>query len=296
MGEKYKNLNYLFTILFIASIIYTTLRLFSLQDDLILSSKVLDSSQIVYLTPVLLQLYLSVGAVIISGIIALVLNFRSVNAEVRAANISTGGNNSKADANNLGNEDGNKLSADVGFVSEALKNAKDKNDRLSIVLDSVCKKLELGQGAIYKPGESQGVRKVKFHSGYAFSIAESETIEFEFGEGLVGQAAKEGKMLVVDNIPDNYINIVSGLGSASPKHLMVLPVMKGNTLQAVAELASFHNFSKENIKLIEDSFALINKSVQSDKYQPDVKKDKKEAEPSKTKKTKGASKKTEEGS
>lgn len=262
MSDKNKRLNYLFTILFIISIIYTTLRLFSLQDDLILSSQVLDSSQIASLSPVLFQLYIAVGSVILSGIIVLAFSFKSESVNTDIINVTSNGSYVEGSENNTTTSSGeNNAKSDVNFVIDALKNVKVKKEKFNVILNSICKKLELGQGAIYTPVEINGVRHVEFHTGYAFGIAESETIRFEFGEGLIGQAAKEGEVLVIDEIPDNYINIISGLGNASPKHLLILPILKGKTIQAVAEFSSFNEFSKENINLIKECFNILDKSV-----------------------------------
>lgn len=255
-----KRINYLFTILFIISIIYTTLRLFSLQDDLILSSQVLDSSQIASLSPVLLQLYIAVGLTILTGVVVLAISFNAGSSNLNTAHLTSSGNNGNLKSNNESDNTKIETETDVSFVENALKNASNKNEKLSTILNTLCQKLELGQGAIYTPSESKGIRFVEFQAGYAFSIPESGTIKFEFGEGLVGQVAKEGQTLIVDDIPDNYINIISGLGSASPKFLMILPVFNDKTLQAVVELASFTKFSEENTILIRESFNLINKT------------------------------------
>ena len=221
MSNQNRRLNYLFTILFIISIIYTTLRLFSLQDDLILSSQVLDSSQIASLSPVLLQLYFAVGSVILTGIILMAFSFKSETIDSQLINVGrndkTDGKDASDDSNKTNND--SHSTKDLGFVVEVLKKAKSFEDKLEIVLKTLCKKLELGQGAIYSLQETDGIKSMKFLTGYAFSIAESETISFEFGEGLVGQSAKEGELLLVDDIPEGYINIISGLGKSSPKHL-----------------------------------------------------------------------------
>ncbi|MDH5474199.1 MAG: GAF domain-containing protein [Cyclobacteriaceae bacterium] len=261
MSDKNKNINYLFTILFIISIIYTTLRLFSLQDDLILSSTVLDSSQASLLSPVLFQLYIAVGTVILSGIIVLILGFKSnhlLNENHIADNSSK--NVNKAEGRETETEaetDIEKSTTDTEFIKVALKDTKDKKDKFSITLTAICKKLEIGQGAVYVPKEIKGIRFVEFYVGYAFSIAESETIKFEYGEGLIGQVAKEGDTLIIDEIPENYINIISGLGKASPKHLLIMPLYKGKMIEAVIELASFTEFSKESVNLIKESFNLL---------------------------------------
>jgi hypothetical protein len=64
------------------------------------------------------------------------------------------------------------------------------------ILSAVCKEFEASQGAIYKVVEEDGKRLIELISSFAYPIADSKKIVFEFGEGLVGQAAKEGKLLI----------------------------------------------------------------------------------------------------
>ncbi|HEV7785364.1 MAG TPA: ATP-binding protein, partial [Thermoanaerobaculia bacterium] len=64
------------------------------------------------------------------------------------------------------------------------------------------------------------------------------------GEGLVGQAALEKQPILLQNVPDDYIVISSGLGEAPPRNIMVMPVLFEGEVKAVIELASFTPFSQ----------------------------------------------------
>ena len=46
---------------------------------------------------------------------------------------------------------------------------------------------------------------------------------------------------------DEYLQISSGIGSAAPIDLVILPVLFENNVKAVIELASFENFSDTHI-------------------------------------------------
>jgi two-component system chemotaxis sensor kinase CheA len=45
------------------------------------------------------------------------------------------------------------------------------------------------------------------------------------GEGLVGQSAIEQRVLRMNDLPQNYIRISSGLGHASASSLTVVPIL-----------------------------------------------------------------------
>src|SRR5690606_26311325 len=62
------------------------------------------------------------------------------------------------------------------------------------------------------------------------------------GEGLVGQCALEKERIMIVDVPDDYIHISSGLGSAKPYNIVVLPVIFEGQVKAIIELASFQEF------------------------------------------------------
>ncbi|MEA3450676.1 MAG: GAF domain-containing protein [Bacteroidota bacterium] len=76
---------------------------------------------------------------------------------------------------------------------------------------------------------------------YAFYSTETEK-KFSIGEGLTGQVAKNKKVLLIDNVPKNYINVASGLGEGTPKYLVLIPIISNNNVLGVIELASFIEF------------------------------------------------------
>ena len=124
-------------------------------------------------------------------------------------------------------------------------------------LQAICKQLEAGQGALYRVIEEDGKRTVELKMGYALSIGESTVIKYEFGEGLIGQSAANGNTLYVDDVPEGYIKIVSGLGSASPKYLLIVPVKNNDQVLGIIELASFTEVSEDQRKFVEEAAQLI---------------------------------------
>ncbi len=142
-------------------------------------------------------------------------------------------------------------------VISSLQQAEDKKDILEAGLNAICKQLEAGQGAIYAATETEGKRAVELQGGYALNIGESTVINYEFGEGLIGQAAASGRSLYVDDVPDGYIKIVSGLGSASPRYLLIVPVKQNDEVLGVMEIASFTPISEDSRKFAEEAGQLI---------------------------------------
>jgi GAF domain-containing protein len=114
------------------------------------------------------------------------------------------------------------------------------------VLSVVCDELEASQAAIYAATSNESKRVIRLLTGYALSLPESSTVVYEFGEGLAGQVAKEGKSVNIRNVPEGYITVLSGLGNASPNALVIVPVWFNDQVAGVLEVASFREFSQED--------------------------------------------------
>lgn len=153
--------------------------------------------------------------------------------------------------------DHSKTTISLENVVTTLEQGRDKKEILQLALHTICKQLEAGQGAVYQVVEENGKRKVELKSGYALSIGESTVINYEFGEGLIGQAAASGNTLYVDDVPEGYVKIVSGLGSASPRYLLIVPVKKQDQALGILELASFTSISEDQRKFVEEAAVLI---------------------------------------
>jgi hypothetical protein len=147
----------------------------------------------------------------------------------------------------------NKSTISLNTLITNLGQAKSEKEILDIGLNTICKQLEAGQGAIYTTVEKNGKRSVELRGGYALAIGESTVINYEFGEGLIGQAAASGQALYVDDVPEGYIKIVSGLGTASPKFLLIVPVKDKQQVFGVMEIASFLAITTDQRKFAEEA-------------------------------------------
>jgi len=89
--------------------------------------------------------------------------------------------------------------------------------------------------------------KKKFHTQGTFAFYSTESYrEFELGEGITGQVAKNQKCLFVSQVPSGYVQILSGLGQGSPEFLVLIPIIHEQQTIAIVELASFEKNDRSN--------------------------------------------------
>ncbi|HEY9013569.1 MAG TPA: HAMP domain-containing protein, partial [Gemmatimonadales bacterium] len=104
-------------------------------------------------------------------------------------------------------------------------------------------------GGVVEVGDGEPV--LKLLASYAYKDRKHVSSEFRLGEGLVGQCAIEGRMLLINQVPTDYIQISSGLGEAPPRSIAVMPVLFEGEVKAVLELATFDQFDEIRLTFLE---------------------------------------------
>ena len=59
------------------------------------------------------------------------------------------------------------------------------------------------------------------------------------------------RMVLINSVPSDYVQISSGLGEASPRNIVVLPVLFEGEVRAVLELATFDEFDEIRLTFLE---------------------------------------------
>jgi putative methionine-R-sulfoxide reductase with GAF domain len=129
------------------------------------------------------------------------------------------------------------------------------------LLLSLARVLGISQGAFFLSEKKDSKKIIKFISGYAYYLSDTENLEFEYGHGLSGQVALDGKIINIDSIPEGYITILSGLGNSSSPSMIIFPIINKKEVVAVVEMASFRKFSNDDEELIKRLSASIVKDI-----------------------------------
>ncbi len=88
-------------------------------------------------------------------------------------------------------------------------------------------------------------------SSYAYEKRKYLDKVIHRGEGLVGEVFQEGSTVYITDVPDNYVNITSGLGDSNPRSILIVPLKLNDDIYGVVELASFQPFHPFQIDFVE---------------------------------------------
>ncbi|GAB4135132.1 MAG: hypothetical protein OHK0045_14200 [Raineya sp.] len=151
--------------------------------------------------------------------------------------------------------------AGIAKFSEILRRESNDLEKLSEqLIGELVKYVEANQGGIFIVNDESNSEEafLELISAYAYNKKKFIEKRIMRGQGLVGRAWIEGLPIYLNEVPDNYIEIRTGLGGANPRYVFVVPLKVNEEVQGVLEIASFHhfeNYKQEFIKQIADSIA-----------------------------------------
>jgi CheY-like chemotaxis protein len=103
-------------------------------------------------------------------------------------------------------------------------------------------------GVIYLANDNDAYTRT---GSYAYSHHKQALRTIKAGEGSVGQAIQDANTIMVSELPDDYIEINSGLGGAVPRHLMIVPLKLEDRVIGAIEIGSFEPFTDLQIEFVE---------------------------------------------
>ncbi|HDP76034.1 MAG TPA: HAMP domain-containing protein [Bacteroidales bacterium] len=152
-------------------------------------------------------------------------------------------------------EDQKRSWANEGFAKfgEILRqNNNDLQKLCDSVIAALVKYVGANQGGIFLWNDEDKTNQFfELISAFAWDRKKYLTKQIEKGEGLVGACAMEKETIFLTDVPDDYVNITSGLGDANPRCVILVPLKHEDEVLGVIEMASFKVLEKHEIEFIE---------------------------------------------
>ena len=147
------------------------------------------------------------------------------------------------------------IKTNIAEISRALQTAETPRDFAQSMIGRLVPLLEGGAGVfhIWNPE----AERLELLGSWGFRERKHLATSYKLGEGLVGQCALEKAPILLSGIPDDYIRISSGLGDASPRMILVVPIVSKNVVLGVVEIATFSSFTATQQALIDELMPVI---------------------------------------
>ncbi len=150
-------------------------------------------------------------------------------------------------------EERNWLNVGLATFGDILRNKRSLELRqlADEIISNVIKYVGANQGAIFVLNDSNvGDEHLEMIACYAYDRKKHLNKRINTGEGLVGQCVLEREIIYMKHVPENYVAITSGLGLASPREVLIVPMLVNDKVFGVLELASFQEFSQYKIDFL----------------------------------------------
>lgn len=124
------------------------------------------------------------------------------------------------------------------------------------IITKLCKYLGGDVGTIFIKSVDD---RLKLISSYAFTERKKHISEVKAGEGLIGQALLEKEMIVLNQVPDDYMFISSATGESKASSLVIVPCLYKDEVKGVLEIGkigSFSDMEKEFLAVVSTSIAI----------------------------------------
>jgi signal transduction histidine kinase/DNA-binding response OmpR family regulator/CHASE3 domain sensor protein len=134
------------------------------------------------------------------------------------------------------------------------------------ILQFLARYLDAHAGAVFVGG-GDIYRRV---SAYGVPADADIPEHFRPKEGLLGQAAVEGRPFIIRDVPDGYLTVASALGRDKPRHLVISPASADGAVNTVVELGLINPVSEDILALLAQASESIGVAVRSAAYRAEL--------------------------
>ena len=131
------------------------------------------------------------------------------------------------------------------------------------VLTFLARYLNVAVGALYCIQDGR-LRRVAEFAWDKNQLDANQTLAL--GEGLVGQAALEGKPLSLDSLPQNYLKVSSALGNTDAQSVLIFPIADKGTVNGVLEIGFLRPVRDEDTELLKRISESIGSGIEAARY------------------------------
>jgi putative methionine-R-sulfoxide reductase with GAF domain len=132
--------------------------------------------------------------------------------------------------------------------------ADNKNDFKALsskILSQLIKHVRAAFGVLYMLSDDEEDPSLELIADYGCSNEiRKDKAKIHVTTGIVGVSFTENRLMIVNDVPENFIKIESGLGESQPEALLIIPLSIDEKVFGIIEIASFNKFTDLEVDFI----------------------------------------------
>jgi HAMP domain-containing protein/signal transduction histidine kinase len=160
------------------------------------------------------------------------------------------------------NRDQDWLKSNLARISALMQGRRDLAVVAELVMDELTPLVGAQYGAFFLAEEAAdgSGTELRLISSYG-DPGDDRPTRFRLGQSMIGQAARSKRVIAIDDVPGDYVELGSGLGRTAATSLVVLPIVVEDQVLGVIELASMHRFTPVHRAFLEQLMETVGVNV-----------------------------------
>jgi HAMP domain-containing protein/CheY-like chemotaxis protein/signal transduction histidine kinase len=144
------------------------------------------------------------------------------------------------------------LKTNLTKFTRLLQGQRDLITVANMILSELAPLVSAQHGVFYiNEVDDSGDQLLRLVGSYAYQKRKNLSDRFKMGQGIIGQCALEKQKIILQDVPDDYVKVSSGLGSTAPRNIVALPIVFEGQVRAVLEMASLRDFSDTHLDFLD---------------------------------------------
>lgn len=154
-------------------------------------------------------------------------------------------------------EDKEWMQTGIANVGEKLVGQKTVEQLTQDALEAIIEYTESQLGAIYILHNNE---YLEFSAAYGLDLT-AVPKNFQRGEGIPGQAILSGKTIMIDDIPEDSLQISFASGKMKPKHITAVNIVREDSVIGVIELGSLEKYTDQDMEFLENISEMLGAAI-----------------------------------
>ena len=140
----------------------------------------------------------------------------------------------------------------IAQFADIMRSEREDVKELSfLIIQKLVTYLEIEMGAIFLSTDTQEEPVLETIAAYAYDRRKYLNKTFRMGEGLPGTCALEKEKIYIDEVPEDYSDVISGVGQTKPRYVLLVPLKIESVLFGVLELATFRKLEEFELNFVD---------------------------------------------